>query len=591
MDFVFESFQHLLYYTFVEMISVLREVRPSLTVGEAMWVLLICDLNLPLACSGKDRLSNAVDKEGSSTSSSNLQPKAEDASLLITADKSSRTSGECKPGSCSKRHSRKEIAALRQKFLHMEKACMACGKGDLKSAKIANVSSGLILEKRLKPPSEIPNQQMKCGSSNAISIKGFSTTNIVYPVSSNDTFPVVKANTPIAGNMSKPKSEPSSSNIQKFIDYCVGIPFDESLGKYVPRDEKDELILKLISRVQELQDDLQSWNKWTNQKVMQVTDKLSKLQVEFKTLNKEKQDVEMLKKDKKILEENDMKRITKMESAMENTKKQIENATSTTLVLKAENSLLEKELDAAKLWVVKSTTSYEQAQEREQMALKQIQSWESQIGLLQDELEREKNKFFHLQQKLDKEKNLQAKVEGRLAKARAMKEKLIAQATSIKKDREQLEARAKSEEDMIRKKAANDLLKYVEDIAMLEKELVDLKLKFDSEKIASLRRPVDERYDNSSSTRKSKPNKKGNKQSYMSQMTVSCQDKLETESLRREQECVMCLSEEMSVVFLPCAHQVLCPKCNELHEKQGMKECPSCRTPIQQRIHARFVWR
>lgn len=55
-------------------------------------------------------------------------------------------------------------------------------------------------------------------------------------------------------------------------------------------------------------------------------------------------------------------------------------------------------------------------------------------------------------------------------------------------------------------------------------------------------------------------------------------------SVRRERECVMCMSEEQSVVFLPCAHQVLCEECNEEHEKKGHKDCPSCRTAIVQRI-------
>ncbi|KAJ8622589.1 hypothetical protein MRB53_031118 [Persea americana] len=59
--------------------------------------------------------------------------------------------------------------------------------------------------------------------------------------------------------------------------------------------------------------------------------------------------------------------------------------------------------------------------------------------------------------------------------------------------------------------------------------------------------------------------------------------------VQRERECVMCLTDEMSVVFLPCAHQVVCLKCNELHEKQGMKDCPSCRTPIQRRICVRLA--
>ncbi|KAF8044576.1 hypothetical protein N665_7790s0001 [Sinapis alba] len=59
--------------------------------------------------------------------------------------------------------------------------------------------------------------------------------------------------------------------------------------------------------------------------------------------------------------------------------------------------------------------------------------------------------------------------------------------------------------------------------------------------------------------------------------------------IKRERECVMCLSEEMSVIFLPCAHQVLCSKCNQLHEKEAMEDCPSCRAKIQRRIQARFA--
>ncbi|CAJ1969165.1 unnamed protein product [Sphenostylis stenocarpa] len=662
-DFVFDSFQHLLHYTMVEMISIVREVTPSLTVGEAMWVLLICDLNLSLACAVQDRL-GVVRNGESSASSSSLQSKsevqtsdiisncssptlrkdlstnhqnqksgepkfgsflnspnnqcshatggvklkAENASLSITAEKSSATSGfpahECKSGSCSKRHSRKEIAALRQKFFHMEKTYRNCGKAGFKSGKITSVGS-LVVEKRLKPPSEISNQQMKCGSSNLLSTKGVHSANVACHVSSNvvcalpavgnsgtlpakDTIsysPMGKSKSSTPGNTSKPKSELSCS--VKILDYCADIPFDEALGKYVPRDEKDGVILKLMTRLQELQDELQGWNNWTNQKVMQVTNRLGKLQPEFKTLRKEKQDAELLKKEKKLAQETAMKRISEMENAMENTKRQIESAASATLVLEEENSLLKKELDAAKLWVIKSIASHQQALEREQMALRQAQSWESQNSLLRDELEGEKHKLFNLQQELLKEKNLQAKIEGKLAKEKAAKEKLLSQAASIKKEREQRELHIKSEEDMVRRKAARDLQKYVDDIGKLEKELVDLKLKSDSEKIAALRRCVDERNENFSRT-KSTPNMKGNKKSDASQTMVSRQDNLAAGSLRREQECVMCLSEEMSVVFLPCSHQVVCPQCNELHEKQGMKDCPSCRTPIQRRIHARF---
>ncbi|KAF2314928.1 hypothetical protein GH714_037190 [Hevea brasiliensis] len=144
---------------------------------------------------------------------------------------------------------------------------------------------------------------------------------------------------------------------------------------------------------------------------------------------------------------------------------------------------------------------------------------------------------------------------------RKLKEDLLAKVASIKDEGEQVEAAAKVEEDMIRQKAEDDLKKYMEDISKLEKEISELKLKSASSEIAALRRSIEGKGSQGASG---------------------------SGGLKRDRECVMCLSEEKSVVFVPCAHQVLCAKCNEIHKREGMKDCPSCRTPIQQRIQARF---
>ncbi|KAK7270246.1 hypothetical protein RIF29_23250 [Crotalaria pallida] len=625
-DVVFQNFQHFLRYTMLEMISVLCEVRPSLSVSEAMWVLLLCDLNVSLACIVEDCLNVASDGESSaslsvgqtkseiqssatiSTSSSagklpnppnnksplasqGAKPQEGNASLPATADRPAGTSWdasmECKAGSCSKRHNRKEIAALRQKFLHMEKAYRSCGKGSIKAGKFTSIS-GLVIEKRVKPPSEVHNQQTKCGSSNPTSKKGVHAADATCHVSTNSastlpaggssttlpnaisSSPIVNANISASDATSKPKSAQSSSDAQKILDYCAGIPYDESLGKYVPQDQKDELILKLAPQVQLMQNELQGWSNWANQKVMQVTAKLGKLQPELKMLRKEKEDAE---KDVIYFEENAVKRISEMEYATENTKKQIENTTSAALMREAENSLLKNELVSAKLLAEKSMTSHQEALEREQITIKKAQSLESENALHRDELEREKHKLSNLHQQIDKEKNLLGKAEARVERERVAKEKLLAQAAAIKKESKELEARRKAEEDGIRKKAAHNLQQYVEEIAKLERELDEIKQKSESEKIAVLR----------------KGESTGNKKSGPSQTMVSSQAKSVAGRLRRERECVMCLSEEMSVVFLPCAHQVVCTECNKLHEKQGMKECPSCRTPIQSRIQARFA--
>lgn len=160
------------------------------------------------------------------------------------------------------------------------------------------------------------------------------------------------------------------------------------------------------------------------------------------------------------------------------------------------------------------------------------------------------------------------------------------QASSTKKEREQIEASSKSKEDMIKLKAESNLQKYKDDIQKLEKEISELRLKTDSSKIAALRRGIDGSY---ASRLTDNLNGSAQKESQAPHISVVFHNHAGPGGVKRERECVMCLSEEMSVVFLPCAHQVVCTTCNDIHEKQGMKDCPSCRSPIQRRIPVRYA--
>lgn len=51
-----------------------------------------------------------------------------------------------------------------------------------------------------------------------------------------------------------------------------------------------------------------------------------------------------------------------------------------------------------------------------------------------------------------------------------------------------------------------------------------------------------------------------------------------------DRACILCMKDEVSVVFLPCAHQVICTNCNDSYTKKGKATCPYCRAPIEQRI-------
>lgn len=163
------------------------------------------------------------------------------------------------------------------------------------------------------------------------------------------------------------------------------------------------------------------------------------------------------------------------------------------------------------------------------------------------------------------------------------------QASSTRKEREQIEVSAKSKEDMIKLKAEANLQKYKDDIQKLEKQISELRLKTDSSKIAALRRGIDGSYASRLTDTTNGSAHKESQAPFISEMVTNFHNYAGSGGVKRERECVMCLSEEMSVVFLPCAHQVVCTTCNELHEKQGMKDCPSCRSPIQRRIRIRYA--
>ena len=159
-------------------------------------------------------------------------------------------------------------------------------------------------------------------------------------------------------------------------------------------------------------------------------------------------------------------------------------------------------------------------------------------------------------------------------------EKLLAKAVSIKKEREQLDLVAKTELDRIQHKAKTVTQKSMEDIGKLKSMFYEGVSKSDAARIAALKRGATGGFEKHLMEAKCLTTMTGNQ---------NLPNRYESKGLSRERECVMCLSEEMSVVFIPCSHQVLCETCNELHEKRGMKDCPSCRTPIQRRIEVRFA--
>lgn len=189
------------------------------------------------------------------------------------------------------------------------------------------------------------------------------------------------------------------------------IPNEKSIGQWVPQDKKDEMILKLVPRVRELQGQLQEWTEWANQKVMQAARRLSKDKAELKTLRQEKEEVERLKKEKQSLEENTMKKLAEMENALCKASGQVERANAAVRRLEIENAVLRREMEAAKLRAAESAASCQEVSKREKKTLMRFQSWEKQKAIFQDELIAERRKLVELQQRLEQARDVQNQLE------------------------------------------------------------------------------------------------------------------------------------------------------------------------------------
>ncbi|CAA0160416.1 Zinc finger RING-type [Arabidopsis suecica] len=656
-DYVFEDLQQLVSYTLVEMISLIKEVRPSLSTVEAMWRLLMCDLNVLQAfeAEGDGLVSSSKLSDSESLGAESNPPKSSDpdnpkppqsdpqsnrneplkfGNFPNTPNSKKTQSSGTTPGkevcsgstvscqgmrstsftlvsdeklvSCRKGRTKKEIAMLRQKSCVEKIRTYSKGSG-YKAAKFASVGS-FLLEKRVKSSSEfVPrNSSSKITAEIGVKVslaedsgcfvrknskldspvvvvdaKGYITALPARSVKSASKKKTGSESVTLIPSASEKKSDssiPSTSekksgseseekasvSAKLAPDYYAGIPYDAALGIYVPRDKKDELILKLVPRVNDLQNELQVWTDWANQKVKEATGRLLKDQPELKALRKEREEAEQYKKEKQLLEENTRKRLSEMDFALKNATSQLEKAFNTAHRLELEQSILKKEMEAAKIKAVESAESFREAKERGERSLKDIHSWEGQKIMLQEELKGQREKVTVLQKEVTKAKNRQNQIEAALKQERTAKGKLSAQASLIRKETKELEALGKVEEERIKGKAETDVKYYIDNIKRLEREISELKLKSDYSRIIAL--------------------KKGSSES-----KATKRESLGMPKVKRERECVMCLSEEMSVIFLPCAHQVLCFKCNQLHEKEGMMDCPSCRGTIQRRIQARFA--
>ncbi|KAI3693502.1 hypothetical protein L1987_76445 [Smallanthus sonchifolius] len=482
----------------LEMVTMLTYVKPSLSVHEAMWTLLLCDLNILVASEAQIHPLIHVPKpvqEEAQTQTENPSQHQE----TIPSNETNPPDEKCQ--CCKKWCPGYKRGTLRQKSFCFEKSF----KGKIsKKAQIVNNPALPLKETQEKP---------------------------------------------------KPETVPSADY------YLAGIPYDESKGEHVPQDDQDKIILAAVAQLQSLQKEVKSWDDWASVKVMQVAKRLSQDRPEIKKLKAEKVEAENLKKDREVAEENTKKKLSEMTAALTTTDCQFQMSSSAIARLESENLVLKRERERAENRSLIEAKSLEEALCKELEALNKSELCVSEKKLLEEDLKSLKQEVGPNQWDLEKAKHLLKEMETRLAQEEREAAKFHEQAESIRNERERLEALAEAGDERAIKRARKELIKIETEIKKIQYEIAALNLEAETKKKAGMSWQLSE----------------GTSQSQVCRNNYT------------RRECVMCLSEEMTVVFVPCGHQVVCGECNVVHEDNGMKECPSCRTPIQKRINCLFA--
>ncbi|XP_031111894.1 putative E3 ubiquitin-protein ligase RF298 [Ipomoea triloba] len=405
-------------YILLEMVCVLKEVKPFLNVAEAMWLLLICDLNVFEAVEhGIVNTNPVLFSRGTS--------------------KHSQCENDTPRGSSSKASGagRKGLSGLRQKA-HRAETRSKGGKRRGAFITRMNCSVDVTMGKPLISQLSSSGGKKNKGSG-VVSVSSLpAVTSKAVAVVKQESKPTVKA--------------PGSSAIPSSVHIS----------------EKDERIVTLMVRKQLLQQELEGWTDWASVKVREAAQKLSKEQTELKKLRQEREETHNFEA---LMEEKVKQRQSELEGELSGFHAQMGLSNSAVQRLEAERAKLKKGIADSLMKSIQSCVNLEETVEREQELLKQCQTLEGETSSLQEYLAGLKGESASLQARIDKAKKREGEFERE-------KIKNLQKLESIRSKREQWKRQVKAEEDNLRAKATANRLQYEERKSKLIEEISALKL-------------------------------------------------------------------------------------------------------------------
>ncbi|KAJ3693214.1 hypothetical protein LUZ60_008694 [Juncus effusus] len=360
---------------------------------------------------------------------------------------------------------------------------------------------------------------------------------------------------------------------EDFIDDLLKELEELQLAEKSPEpDAQAERIYDLIRQAREMEAQVKERKEWAQQKALQAARKLSHDTMELRNLRTEREKRERAKKAGNgngngngnapavTPDEATVKRLEGMEEALKKASLQVDRANAEVQRLEAENAEIRAEMEAAKLSADESIRARQEAAKREKKVRKKSQSRDRQRQQIQNEIDEVKRRQVEVGKEVEETERASKRLEARLREETKAKDETLIQLSELTKTTENTKSNAQRRIDSLRQKTNLDSQRCKDDILRLQEELSRLQSsQFINNNI-----------------------KKNNN------ININNVGKINNNNVVRRGErkwkCVVCVKDEVSVLLLPCAHQVLCVGCSECHVSMGKARCPSCDKKVEERI-------
>ncbi|KAF8101705.1 hypothetical protein N665_0201s0029 [Sinapis alba] len=513
---VFTDLRQLVEYSLAGMVYLLKQVKPHLSKGDALWCLLISELHVGKASTVDIPSSGMVDGVG------------DVAAALCRFHGGPEFSGEeltlQREIDCPRRFN---LSPSMKSLLRENVEAFAAG-----------YHASMKQKKLMQMQSETSDSSLSCTAA----------TRSEHP----------------------PSEESVGSVLEKFQD----LNLDDSADS-APEERKDVALIGLLRQVHDLKRQVNERKEWAQKKAMQAAQKVSDELAELQSLRSEREETLRLKKGKQTGEESTMKRISDMENDLRKVSGHVDKANMIARSLENENAVIRAEMEASKLSASESLTACMEATKKERKCVKKLVMWEKQKLKLQDEITAEKEKIKALTRSLAQITQEEKEYEEKWREEQKAKEHALAQVEEEQRSMEATEARNKRKMESVRLKIEIDFQRHKDDLQRLEQELSRLnKASSTDSNLQSY---------NTSHTNGNSDKSNGEVVSKLLE-ELDRLDGLYEKEANYDRECLICMKDEVSVVFLPCAHQVVCASCSDSFMGSGIATCPCCRASVQQRI-------